>query len=371
MLKDAVATPRRNTTTTSVNPIAPNNPQQGGILYNTPQPLQPSPSPAPPPAAPAPPPPVVGGFVPPSPPAAPPPPPPAPQPIAGQEISPVLGNVSDPMLVAKQLEQLTNAGSPYLEQASARARQVANSRGLGTSSIAAMSGEEAAIAAALPIAQQDASTHGRVQSENLGFQNQFNLTDKNAALQQLLQGNDIGLRRDLANQELKVARANQMAASYASSADMQLRREMLDKEIGSRERLAGMELDARRADTQSNQLFQERMQNAGFVNQRQIAQLQLDSQTQANLMQMEQNSFNQWAAGLNNIMTNTNMSAEDRTRAQQNWTAMFAGNPYFPYRPATSAYTPAAPPPAPAPAPAAPPPEPAQPAFPLFTGGRP
>jgi hypothetical protein len=176
--------------------------------------------------------------------------------------------------------------------------------------------------------------------------------------------------------EMQLAR--NAGAAAAARDEMLLRMQMNDRELASRERIAGLELgsrdrlatmdlEARRQDAEMNRSFQERMQNAGFANQNYLANLQLDAQTRTNLMQMEQNSFNQWAAGLNNIMINTQMSAEDRSRAQANWTAMFAPNPYFPYRPATSAYTPA--PPAP-PAPSAPPP-PAPTPYSLITGGRP
>jgi hypothetical protein len=276
-----------------------------------------------------------------------PPQPPLPQAIAGREIAPSLGDVKDEMLVEKRLARLTSEANPYIEQAASRAQQMANSRGMANSSLAAMAGEEAAIAAALPIAQQDANTYGRVQSENLGYTNQFNLTDKNAALQQSMQSNDINFRRELADKELAAAEANRTAASAAATAESSMRMQMLEKELGSRERLATMELDARRLDAETNRSFQERMQNAGFANQTALARMELDSRTQTNLMSMEQNTFNNWASVLGNIMTNTNMSAEDRTRAQQNWTAMFAANPYFPFRASPSAYAP--PPPAPAP----------------------
>lgn len=69
--------------------------------------------------------------------------------------------------VSTELNALTAANSPYIDQARQRAVRAAASRGLQNSTIAAAAGEEAAIAQALPIAQQDA---GYVQElDRLGY----------------------------------------------------------------------------------------------------------------------------------------------------------------------------------------------------------
>jgi hypothetical protein len=61
--------------------------------------------------------------------------------------------------VAGQLESLLGADSPYIDRARLSAMEYANSRGLLNSSMAAGAGEAAAIDAALPIAQSDASAY--------------------------------------------------------------------------------------------------------------------------------------------------------------------------------------------------------------------
>ena len=81
--------------------------------------------------------------------------------------------------VAGQMESLLGGDSKYIELARKRAQQYANSRGLINSTIAAQAGEDAAINAAMPIAQQDAQTNAKfsenVQSTNLNMQlNEFN-----------------------------------------------------------------------------------------------------------------------------------------------------------------------------------------------------
>lgn len=64
--------------------------------------------------------------------------------------------------VAGQLSTLLAAESPYIEQARRRGEEQAARRGMLTTSISAGAAEREAIAAALPIAQQDAETYARV-----------------------------------------------------------------------------------------------------------------------------------------------------------------------------------------------------------------
>jgi hypothetical protein len=82
---------------------------------------------------------------------------------AATTIAPVAANET----VASQLNTDLASGSPYLDLAKSQSLQAASARGLQNSSIAAGAGEAAAIAAALPIAQQDASTALTTQQANL------------------------------------------------------------------------------------------------------------------------------------------------------------------------------------------------------------
>lgn len=118
--------------------------------------------------------------------------------IIGSEITAKTGEVGDDMLVAKQMARVLGENSQYVQQARARAMQTANARGLMNSSLAAQGGEEAAIAASLPIAQQDASTYFTNQRDNLAAQNQYGLADKSASLQDILQGRDLDNRYKIA-----------------------------------------------------------------------------------------------------------------------------------------------------------------------------
>lgn len=143
-----------------------------------------SPRPALPPAAtpaPAPTPGMDFGFKPSTFAPAPPPPAAAPAPMrasgnlslldAATTWNPTTGTVSDDETVARQLERLLGANSAYVDQARQRAIQMANERGLQNTTLAASAGEEAAIAQALPIAQQDARSFFDRVSQNLQTQN--------------------------------------------------------------------------------------------------------------------------------------------------------------------------------------------------------
>ena len=71
--------------------------------------------------------------------------------------------------VAGQMNGLLKSDNPYIKNARSQGKEHAASRGLLNSSIAAGASEKSAINAALPIAQQDASTY-----------NQFELSTHNA-----------------------------------------------------------------------------------------------------------------------------------------------------------------------------------------------
>lgn len=81
--------------------------------------------------------------------------------------------------VASQLEQILATDSPLLQQARMRAMQTANQRGLLNSSMAASAGESALYDAALPIAQQDATTYSNAGRFNAETANTFS-RDNNA-----------------------------------------------------------------------------------------------------------------------------------------------------------------------------------------------
>lgn len=94
-------------------------------------------------------------------------------------VSAVTRDVNQPTdTVSGQLTTLLDKNSPYIQQARNMAARQANSRGLINSSIAAGAGEEAAINAALPIAQQDATTYLNQGQTNQAAENRFKENDQ-------------------------------------------------------------------------------------------------------------------------------------------------------------------------------------------------
>lgn len=76
-------------------------------------------------------------------------------------------------LTSTQLTGLLNTNSPYIQQARNQAVNAANGRGLLNSSMAASNAQAAAIQAALPIAQQNATAYGMAAGQNLDALNQI------------------------------------------------------------------------------------------------------------------------------------------------------------------------------------------------------
>ena len=83
--------------------------------------------------------------------------------------------------VQGQLTGILDAGGPLQDRAATRAAQQMNSRGLLNSSMAVTAGQSALYDAALPIAQQDAQTMGRVGEFNAGASNTAAIANANMA----------------------------------------------------------------------------------------------------------------------------------------------------------------------------------------------
>lgn len=83
--------------------------------------------------------------------------------------------------VAGNMTGLLGANSDYIKQARAQGEKAAGKRGLLNSSIAAGSGQSAAIAAALPIASQDASIAAGKNAAQADFVSQTKLNDQSIA----------------------------------------------------------------------------------------------------------------------------------------------------------------------------------------------
>lgn len=120
--------------------------------------------------------------------------------MAGPMQGPTSYQPSENALVSRQLTNLLSQDNPYMQRARTRAMQYSNSRGLLNSSMAAGAGEAAAIDAALPIAQQDATSYFTADRDNASAANTFardsNAFGREGALSIFREGSAFGRQRD-------------------------------------------------------------------------------------------------------------------------------------------------------------------------------
>lgn len=131
-------------------------------------------------------------------------------------------------LVQNQMNGILGANNEFLTNEEARAQRAAATRGLSNSTIAASAGREAAIRAALPIAQADAATFGRAGDYNTALGNQgymYNVEAENNFKKLGLQ-----IDADKATQEraiqaqLQVAGINAAASGASAAANLEAAR---------------------------------------------------------------------------------------------------------------------------------------------------
>jgi hypothetical protein len=177
--------------------------------------------------------------------------------------------------VAGQLDGLLDSNSSYMQQAATAGTQYANKRGLLNSSLGAQASQQAAISAALPIAQQDASTHNAFAGQQYGAeltkslnqqQQDFNLAT--LAQQQSYTQSNMNLQNSLQQQ------LNQQQQDFTQS-NMQLGSALDQDNMRLQQQLTELQAQKDYARTLGQ------MDKAASINQ-QMAQLQ-QSFTQSNM----------------------------------------------------------------------------------------
>jgi hypothetical protein len=140
-------------------------------------------------------------------------------------------NPQDSTNAASQIDAITNANSPYIQQAEQQGLLSAASRGLENSSIGAGSAEAAAVAAAAPLATQNAgeASQGMLQNAQLATQaNEFNASQQNANQQLEAQ---LGTQESQFNaSQTQSAAATNTAAQNAMTAQAQTLDEQLTQQ---------------------------------------------------------------------------------------------------------------------------------------------
>lgn len=177
--------------------------------------------------------------------------------------------------VQERVKGIIGEDSALMQQAEQRARQEAASRGLVNSSIAVGAGQQAVIAQALPIAQQDAQTYANAATNTANQQNaasQFNAGAQNT----------VGLAN--AQQENAARANNQQAAVQLMNTRMTNETQTALANLDTQTRLALSTLD-----TQTRQLLQTN--------------------------QSASNAYVQAVTNITNITTSQTMSQEAKDRA--------------------------------------------------------
>lgn len=182
-------------------------------------------------------------------------------------------------LVQNQLTGLLDPNSPLMKRAVSQSQELAASRGLQSSSIAAGAGTGAMIDRALPIAQQDAQTYGNAQQ--LGWQQGFQADQNNLAREQDArmfdkQGN---LQTQLQNNQFSFENTQQNA-NRAMQAELQ--------QLQHKQSLGLLDAQGaqRMQELNAQQGFQAAMQDLQYKQQMGV----LDYQGQQQLQQMERSA---------------------------------------------------------------------------------
>jgi hypothetical protein len=298
-----------------------------------------------------------------------------------QEASGVTGTMrdvnADTDTVFGQLNKVLASDSPLLQQARAKAAAYANARGILNSSMAAQSGEEAAISQALPIAQQDAQTYftqGRANqdTENVfkgktaDFENQQGLTDFQQQAQRAAQAEGSNQRlkegeqgfqnnKVLQNAELenrtKVANIDAESRTRAASISASAQIESANISASTSKELAQLEMDNQKTMQSNDQNFRSSMASLDRDQQEKLAKMGIDANSKSQMLGLQQNTLVNFGNQQATIL-GSQMETEDKLRLLGNLNSIYSGSPFLPvnidlnvFHPSGSTPGPNAPPP--------------------------
>lgn len=251
--------------------------------------------------------------------------------------------------VQGQLSGILKTGSPLLDRAETKAAQAANSRGLLNSTMAITAGQSALYDAALPIAQQDASTFADAGKTNAqqrtqvglanasaanssaqqaaGFQQQSNLQTQDLAAQAAQQDKELASRYDLANLDANTRKELQ-AADAANQQKLQAANAALQTGLQAND------LAVKQSMQQYEASVQQAMQGVDNASKLQIAQLNANTQTsladieakyknqlQSNASMAQ--SYQSMVDSYTRVMLDPNMDAAAKTAAIGSLTTLY------------------------------------------------
>lgn len=238
--------------------------------------------------------------------------------------------LSDDSMVENRLSGLLGQNSDYLKRAQAKAAVVSNRRGMLNSSIAAGAGTAAAIDAALPIAQQDASTHAQSDLTKQGYFNNQSLADQQAVNTSKLSAQDATQQSGAMQQQTESTGAlnsqqGQINENIGSAADN--RQLGLQNNQGSISERLQQEAATQQSALSAQQAQQQSNQSQRDFEYQQTLQL-MDQDSRANLLQMQNanaallqqsqsaaNRFQDLAQQISAISTSPDINPEQKAAA--------------------------------------------------------
>jgi hypothetical protein len=214
--------------------------------------------------------------------------------------------------VAGQMDSLLSKDSPYMQQAANQGKQFANKRGLLNSSMAAGASQNAAISAALPIAQSDANTYNAFAQQAYGTQLQGTINDQIQGFTQdnMNLGNE--LQMGLNQQQQGFTQENMTLADSIAQKQMELQNALQQGNMTLANQLQQELNQQQQGFTQGNMqladsIAQKQMELQNALNQ---GDMQLANQLQQELNQQQQ-GFTESNMQLGNQLQQENMALAD------------------------------------------------------------
>lgn len=188
--------------------------------------------------------------------------------------------------VIGQMNQITDSGSQYIQQAEAAGTRTAQRRGLLNSSIAAGAARGAAINAAAPLAMQEAQQRAGRNSIRVDAAFQGDRLNTSIASNERMQGVDIASREGMQTQAL-AAEAERLGRQLTAQEQAQLR------DITNAQFMQGRDLESRTSLTQMELASRETMQSQALAAESERLGRQLSAAEAENLRNITSQQFMQ------------------------------------------------------------------------------
>ncbi len=273
----------------------------------------------------------------------------APQPFTAAQATATEWKPDENSTVAGQVNKLTAAGSPLIDQATTAAKQQSASRGLLNSTLGITAGLDAAYKAALPIAQQDANTYASAGQFNANAANTTSQFNAGAT-------NEVGMQREGFAQQEWLQNADFAQQSKTQAADLASRYDLAQMDVQSRMALqqadaanqmklqqanAALQTGLQATDNAVKQSMQQydaalKQSMQGLDNQNKLESATLDADNRVALAGIEAKYKNELQAnqsmaasyqsmvdGMTRIMVSPDMDKEAKQKAIGNLTTLY------------------------------------------------